>query len=41
MYHPEQISSKVLENLKLAADKYSETDVLNVVVTVPAYFNDM
>ena len=39
-FHPEEISSMVLINMKsIAEDKIGAT-VKNAVITVPAYFND-
>lgn len=37
---PEEISAKVLEKLKADAEKYLGQKVTEVVITVPAYFND-
>lgn len=43
-YRPEQISAMILEKLKEDAIKYfssnNEQNIINVVITVPAYFND-
>jgi len=39
-YFPEQISSKILIELKNAAEAYLNTKVENAVITVPAYFTD-
>ena len=41
LLYPEQVSAKVLENLKLCAEQKCLRKVKNVVVTVPAYFNDI
>lgn len=40
LYTPEQIGSFILLKLKNAASSYLNTDVVDVVITVPAYFND-
>ena len=37
--HPEQVSAKVLEQLKYFAKCRAGKEVKNAVVTVPAYFN--
>lgn len=37
---PEEISARVLEKLKLDAEKYLWEKVTEAVITVPAYFND-
>ncbi len=39
-YSPPQISSHVLIKLKKAAESYLGSNVLEAVITVPAYFND-
>lgn len=39
-FHPEQISSMILEKLKMIASSYVGYDVKKAVITVPAYFND-
>lgn len=40
IYSPEQIGSFILSKLKIAASNYLGIDVVDVVITVPAYFND-
>ncbi|MCB9525497.1 MAG: molecular chaperone DnaK [Myxococcales bacterium] len=37
---PPEISAKVLQKLKTAAEKYLGEEVTEAVITVPAYFND-
>jgi L1 cell adhesion molecule like protein len=39
-FHPEQISSMILEKAKQIAENYLQESVFNAVITVPAYFND-
>lgn len=39
-YTPEEISSMVLIKLKTMAENYLKQQVIDVVITVPAYFND-
>ena len=38
--HPEQVSAKVLEQMKLFAQRVTGKTVKKAVVTVPAYFNN-
>jgi heat shock 70kDa protein 1/2/6/8 len=40
LFHPEQISSMILEKLKNYASVYTGHDIKKAVITVPAYFND-
>ena len=39
-YSPQELSAKVLQKLKRAAEKYLGEEVTEAVITVPAYFND-
>ena len=39
-FTPEEISSMVIEHLVSQAKKFTEEDIKDIVITVPAYFND-
>lgn len=39
-FHPEQIQAMILEKMKSIAESFTGETVTDVVVTVPAYFND-
>src|SRR5713101_1492813 len=39
-FSPPEISAKILQKLKRAAEKYLGEPVTEAVITVPAYFND-
>lgn len=39
-FHPEEVSSEILKHLKRNAELYLSREVKDVVITVPAYFND-
>ena len=39
-FHPEQISAMILEKMKNIAETFTNEKITDVVVTVPAYFND-
>lgn len=39
-YSPEEISSMILAYMKQVADSYTGEDIKDVVITVPAWFND-
>ena len=40
MYAPPEVSAKILQKLKRAAESYLGEEVTEAVITVPAYFND-
>lgn len=39
-YAPEEVSAMILTRMKEIAETYIGSNVVNAVVTVPAYFND-
>jgi molecular chaperone DnaK len=39
-YTPQEISAKVLQKLKRAAENFTGEEITEAVITVPAYFND-
>lgn len=39
-FHPEEISSMVLQKMKQIAENFLQDEVTDAVITVPAYFND-
>ena len=39
-YAPAQISALILQNIKVNAEEYLGSEIKDVVITVPAYFND-
>jgi len=40
-FKPEELSSMILQKLKNIVENYTNSTIKNVVITVPAYFNDM
>jgi heat shock protein 1/8 len=39
-FHPEQVSSEILKEMRVQAEKFLGCEVKNAVITVPAYFTD-